>query len=316
MLSRLAVLLSLVVLAPGGIKAGAPPAVVVSIKPIHALVAGVLAGVAEPDLLLAGAASPHGYGLRPSQASALAQADLVFWVGSGLEGFLARPVAALTADATVVALGEVDGLHLLGTREGGILQGDQAQGAEDGHGHGQIDMHPWLDPRNAHAMVTAIAAALAAADPERAAVYRANAATVEADLAALDADLAARLAPVRDRPFVVFHDAYQYLADRYGLNAVGSITVDPQRRPGAARLRAIRAELAKLDVACVFAEPQFEPALVATLVEGTGARTGVLDPLGADLEAGPDQYGQLLEGLAQSLVACLRPTAPGMDVVQ
>ena len=214
----------------------------------------------------------------------------------------------------MVALSEAAGVRLLATREGGMWEG---QGDEEEHGehedeeHGQattmaqLDMHLWLDPRNAAAMVGAIAAALSAADPGHAATYEANATKLQADLARLDAELATTLAPVDDRPFVVFHDAYQYFEDRYGLNALGSITVDPQRAPGAGRLRDIRAELEELDAACVFAEPQFRPALVETVVEGTSAGTGVLDPLGADLEAGPGQYAQLLRALSASLVDCL-----------
>jgi zinc transport system substrate-binding protein len=305
-------------LVPGGSAAAEPPpAVVVSIKPIHSLVAGVMEGVGAPELLIEGAGSPHSYALRPSQAQALEQADLVFWVGDGLEAFLARPLAALSGDATVVELSGADGLRLLPTREGGMWKGQEegehaahdadhehAQESEE-HNHGEVDMHLWLDPRNAEAMVGTIAATLSASDPERAATYEGNATRIRADLARLDAELAAALAPIRDRPFVVFHDAYQYFAERYGLTAIGAITVDPQRTPGAARLRAIRAELEELGSACVFAEPQFRPALVETVVEGTGAGSGVLDPLGADLAAGPEQYSELLRGLSRSLVECL-----------
>jgi zinc transport system substrate-binding protein len=300
------------------------PAVVASIKPIHSLVAGVMDGIGAPQLLVEGAGSPHSYALRPSEARALEQADVVFWVGENLEAFLARPLAALSGDATVVALSEADGLRLLATREGGMwsgtseTEGEHAEHDEHGdaheheeHEHGAIDMHLWLDPQNGAAMVGRIAATLGAIDPERAAAYQANAAKLGADLAKLDAEMAAALAPVRDRPFVVFHDAYQYFEVRYDLNVVGSITVDPQRTPGAARLRDIRAELEKTDAACVFAEPQFRPALVQTVVEGTGAGSGVLDPLGADLAAGPRQYGELLRDLSRSLVECLRTARSG-----
>jgi zinc transport system substrate-binding protein len=301
-------------LAAGGSAGGdGAPAVVVSIKPIHSLVAGVMEGVGTPQLLIEGGGSPHSYALRPSQARALDQAEVVFWVGDGLEAFLGKPLGALSDEATVVALSDAEGVRLLATREGGMWEGhgdeeehrEHAHEHEEEHGHGALDMHLWLDPQNAAAMVDAVAAALSAADPKRAATYEANATKVRADLARLDAELAATLAPVDDRPFVVFHDAYQYFEDRYGLNALGSITVDPQRAPGAGRLRDIRAELEELDAACVFAEPQFRPALVETVVEGTGAGTGVLDPLGADLEAGPGQYAQLLRTLSASLVDCL-----------
>jgi zinc transport system substrate-binding protein len=293
----------------GEADADQAPAVVVSIKPIHSLVAGVMEGVGEPALLIEGAASPHSYALRPSQAGALADAEVVFWVGRGLEAFLAKPIDALSDDASVVALSDVDGLRLLVARAGGTWEGhpeEEEHAAHDHeHDHGEVDMHVWLDPRNAAVMVGAVAAALSEADPEHAAAYQANAADVRADLARLDAELAAVLAPVRDRPFVVFHDGYQYFEDRYGLNAVGSIAVDPQRRPGAGRLRDLRARLEQLDAACVFAEPQFRPALVDTVVEGTGAKVAVLDPLGAELTAGPDQYARLLSALSRSLVDCL-----------
>jgi zinc transport system substrate-binding protein len=307
-------------LAAGAAVGDEVPAVVASIKPIHSLVAGVMEGVGEPQLTIQGAGSEHSYALRPSQAQALARADVVFWIGEDLEAFLVKPLEALSDDAMVVALSEVEGLRLLATREGGTWQGHDAEADhgehaheeaheheedEEEHGHGEIDMHVWLDPQNAAVMVGAIAAALSAADPGHAATYEANAAKVGADLARLDGELAETLAPIRGRPFVVFHDAYQYFEERYGLSALGSITVDPQRAPGAARLQEIRAKLAEQDAACVFAEPQFRPALVETVVEGTGAGTGVLDPLGADLAAGPGQYAELLRALSASLVECL-----------
>jgi zinc transport system substrate-binding protein len=166
-------------------------------------------------------------------------------------------------------------------------------------------MHLWLDPHNAEAMVDAIVAALSDADPDNGATYRDNGGQLREQLEQLDQSLSGRLEPVADRPFVVFHDAYQYLEDRYGLNAVGTISVDPGRRPGARRLAEIQRKLSELDAACVFAEPQFEPALVDTVIEGTSAKKGVLDPLGADFAAGPDQYFVLMNALADSLVDCL-----------
>ncbi len=304
---------------PGAADAQQAPAVVVSIKPVHSLVAGVMQGVGEPQLTIQGAGSEHSYALRPSQAQALAQADVVFWIGEDLETFRVKPLGALSDDAVVVALSEVDGLRLLPTREGGSWQdhgaGEDHDEHEDDdaheHEHGEIDMHVWLDPQNAAVMVGAIATTLAAADPEHAPTYEANAVELRADLARLDAELAQALAPIHGRPFVVFHDAYQYFEARYGLSAIGSITVDPQRAPGAGRLRELRAALAEHAVACVFAEPQFRPALVETVVEGTEAGTGVLDPLGADLPAGPHQYGQVLQALAGSLIDCLATPRSG-----
>jgi zinc transport system substrate-binding protein len=154
-------------------------------------------------------------------------------------------------------------------------------------------------------MVKAVARALSEADPGNAARYRANEEAVTARLDALAARMEARLAPVRDRPFVVFHDAYRYLEERFGLSAVGSITLSPEAAPGAQRVQEIRNRIARLDAACVFSEPQFEPRLLPVVTEGTTARTGVLDPLGADIPDGPDLYFTLMERNAEALASCL-----------
>ena len=326
------------------------PRVVASIKPIHALVASVMGDLGTPDLIVEGAASPHAYSLKPSNAAALEAADLVFWTGHGMELFLEDSIATLAPKATIVELAESPGITLLPPREGGTFDGhdhdgdgvpdeegeDHAQvhaedhaeddadhdhAAEDDHDHAaeaghdhedhdhgeERDMHFFLDPANAAVMVDAIAAALSDADPDDAATYAANAAATKADLAALTSELTAKLDPVKARPIVVFHDAYQYFENRFGVNVVGSITVNPENAPGAARIAEIRAKLAELDTACVFAEPQFDKRVVDVLTEGTSARQGVLDPEGADIEPGPNAYRQLIERLADNMVACLAP---------
>ena len=154
-------------------------------------------------------------------------------------------------------------------------------------------------------MLAAIAAALAAADPDHAEDFRANAALMQADLAALTEDLESTLAPSKTIPFLVFHDAYGYFVERFGLTAVGAIALNPERPPGAARVAEIHRRVADLGVVCVFSEPQFPPKLITVVMEGTDARSGVLDPLGTALPAGPEAYGQLLRDLAASLRSCL-----------
>jgi zinc transport system substrate-binding protein len=287
-----------------GIAAAArePPRVVASITPIHALVAGVMAGAGEPTLLVTGGRSPHAYALRPSEARALEQADVVFWIGEALETFLEKPLRALPRDARIVALGEAQGVVLLAAGE----PGGEPGGAR-GHAHGDVDMHIWLDPINAKAMVSGIAAALGDADPDRAAIYAANAERLRARLDRLDAELAADLAPVAGRRYVVFHDAYRYFERRYRLSSAGAITVNPSRQPGARTVRAIRERITDLGAVCVFGEPQFEPALIAAVIEGTPARPAVLDPLGADLKPGAEAYFTLMRNLAKSLKDCLAP---------
>ncbi|CAO3404311.1 zinc ABC transporter substrate-binding protein ZnuA [Azospirillum palustre] len=297
------------------------PKVVVSIKPIHSLVTAVMRGVGDPVLLVRGGASPHSYTMKPSDAKALSAADLVVWVGPELEGFLEKPLKANAPKATRLTLMEQTGLTLLQTREGGAWEahdhGHEEHGHKDhdhkGHDHAadhdddhdELNSHIWLDPANARAIVTATADALAARDPADAEAYRTNADRTLQAIDALDAELKATLAPLKDKPFVVFHDAYQYFEARYDLSAVGSITVSPDRRPSAKRLSAIRAKIAGLNAACVFAEPQFEPTLVRTVVEGTKAKTGVLDPEGADLPEGEALYPTLMRNLAASLRGCL-----------
>ncbi len=302
------------VAAPATVAADAP-AVVVSIAPVHALVARVMAGVGAPRLLIPGAASPHTFALKPSDARAIAGARVVFWIGPELERFLTKPLASLAAPgdgARVVALARADGVGVLPARRVGAWaddNGDADHRRDHDHDRDAADPHSWLDPVNAAAMVRAIVETLPAADPGNAARYRGNGDAALAELAALHAEVAATLAPVRDVPYVVFHDAYQYFEKRFGLAAAGAIAVGAGRAPGARRVAELRRVIVARGAACVFAEPQFEPALARTLVEGTGARIGTLDPLGAALPPGSGLYGELLRRMARSLADCLKPAA-------
>jgi zinc transport system substrate-binding protein len=298
----------LLALLAGPALAGTPPRVVASIKPVHSLVAAVMAGVGEPALLVQGAASAHTYSLRASDARALAGADLVFWVGEGMETFLAGPLESLAATARIVELSTAPGVVMLPARTGDLWEpGEEAaaHGEEEEHHHDGVDLHLWLAPDNARAMVRAIAAALAGTDPGRGEAYAANAAATLARIDALDERLAAELAPVRGVPFIVFHDAYHYFEDAYGLTAAGSITLTPDVQPGARRLAALRGRIAEGGVVCVFAEPQFSSSLIDTALAGTAARRGELDPHGAALTPGPDLWFTLMQDLADRLVDCL-----------
>jgi zinc transport system substrate-binding protein len=294
----------------------AAPAVVASTKPVHSLVSAVMGDTGSPTLLVKGAASPHTYSLRPSDAAALESADVVFWTGHGMELFLGEALETLSTDATVVELAEAPGIELLPIREGGAFEphadehdthGEHEDHEEHAHHeeHAEGDMHFWLDPENAKLMVTEIAEALSAADPDNAPVYAANAEAEQARLDALEAELTATLAPAAGKPFLVFHDAYQYFENRFDLDVAGTVTVSPEAMPGAARIDELRAKVAELGATCVFAEPNFEPAIVATIIEGTSAQAGTLDPEGSALAEGPDLYHELLRGIATSLVDCL-----------
>jgi len=293
----------------------AQPVVVASIKPVHALVAGVMLGVGEPLLLIPGGASPHEYSLKPSDTRALGKAQVVFWIGPDLESFLVKPLANVKS-ARSEALMDAPGVTVLPLREGGAWEQhqhghdshDHAKRGADKHNHdheASRDPHIWLDPVNAGALVRRIVAVLGEVDPFHQADYTRNGAALIERLDQLNRQLATALAPVKDQPYIVFHDAYQYFEQRYGLNAVGSVVLKPEQRPGAKRVADIQARVSDLKVLCVFSEPQFQPALVETIIAGSDARRGVLDPLGADLPAGPDAYLQLLQALTDAVRGCL-----------
>jgi zinc transport system substrate-binding protein len=305
-------------LAAGPARAEAPK-VVVSIAPVHSLVAGAMEGVGSPDLLVKGAASPHNYALKPSDARLLADAKVVFWIGEMLEAFLAKPLDALAGKATVVELVEAPGLQRLPYRSGGswgddgrdghepkaVAKGKPVPGHDHGHDHGDIDPHVWLSPANARVLAAAIVAALAEADPANAARYRENGRRMDARLADLETELRGILAPVKGRPFVVFHDAYQYLEHAFGLNAIGAIAASPERPPGPKGLAILRKRIVAARARCVFREPQFPAKLAGTVAEGTGAKVASLDPEGAALPPGADLYFDLMRTNARALVDCL-----------
>lgn len=371
--------------------------VVVSIKPIHSLVAGVMTGVGEPEVIVDGASSPHAYSLKPSQARAMQNAKVVFWVGESLETFLIKPIDTLSKDAKIVELADTPNLKKIEFREGGAFEGhghhddhgdemsetheeehahasehdhdkehdhekghghdddhsgeksaahedkhehdhdkghghdddhggeksaahedkhdhasehddDKHDGHDDEHGHGDhagFDPHIWLDPENAKVMVGEIKNALSEIDPSNAALYASNAEAVVARLGDLSDTVATELGPVKSKPFVVFHDAYHYFEDRFGLEAAGSLTVNPDVAPGAARISELRDKLNELGATCVFSEPQFSASIVEVLTEETEAASAVLDPLGAGIEKGPDLYFELMTRMARSFKDCL-----------
>ena len=295
--------------------ASAAPRVVVSIKPLHSLVAGVMKGVGMPYLLMKGVASPHTFSLKPSDARELERARVIFWVGDILSPGLVRPLEVLPKKANILALAKVKGLELRKLREGGLWEGrdddhgeEKQAGAKGHHGeedHGGFDAHIWLDPMNARKWVDAIAHELGVADPGNRKKYEANARNLKVRIEGLHKELARTLAPVKDAPYIVFHDAYQYMEKRYGLTPIGSVTLSPEKKPGTARLVEIRKKIRGLKSICVFTEPQFQPRLVPIIMGGTGAGTGVLDSLGARVPAGEDAYFTLMRAMAKSLKTCL-----------
>ena len=347
------------------------PSVAVDIAPVHSLVSQVMGTLSEPTLIVSAGASPHGYSLRPSEAQALQDANLVFWVSAGLTPWLEETVVTLAPDATRIELLELEGITALALREGALFEAHQhdhhehgdehhdeaqhdeahhddehheeaqddhehddeehhdeahhdhehhveahhddehdhhnskEQASEAHHEHGEHDAHAWLDPSIAILWLDAIATELAKADPENADTYKRNAATAKAELEQLKADVQQILAPVSGRSFIVFHDAYQYFENAYDFPSSGAISLSDASRPSPARIQQIQDRVAQADVTCVLAEPQFNPDLVRTVLDGTNAQSSVVDPLGSNLETGPTLYTKLVRELAQTLADCV-----------
>lgn len=280
--------------------------VVASIKPLHSLVAAVMEGDEQKPLLLVdGKASMHGFSLKPSQRRALEEADLVFYISPELESFVAKALYQSSGKTRQSRLSEVEGLTLYPVRWPHHHDEDEHE-HEDEHGEESgDDMHVWMSPENAKLMVAEIARRLSEAYPQKQALYERNAKALFARLDALDQAMAARMAKIAHKPFVVFHDAYQYFEKRYGLQLAGAINLHPEDSPSAQHVRELRQMIVQKQVKCVFREPQFEGRLVDNLVEGTPASSAMLDPEGALLEPGPELYFQLIESVAAGLEKCL-----------
>ena len=300
----------------GGTAFAEVPFVATDIAPVHSLVARVMDGVGTPDLIVQPGGSPHEYSLRPSEAEALQEADLVFWVSRELTPWLGNAIETLATGASVTELLEADGTIELESRESALFEAHQ-DGEDDhgdtehedeeveGQGHGEHDTHAWLSPQNAATWLNVIAGQLSAADPENEGAYFANAAAGQAELGALAADINTMLEPVRGGQFIVFHDAYQYFESAFQFPAAGAISVGDASDPSPSRIAEIRARIADEGIDCVLAVPQFNLGLVATVLDGTEAETGILDPLGSGLEPGPELYPQLMRNLATVLVECI-----------
>jgi zinc transport system substrate-binding protein len=255
------------------------PSVTVSIKPVHSLVAGIMNGVGEPALIIKGNRSPHTYSMKPSDARTLSHSDIVIWVGPGLESFLEKPIAALSEKSQVITL------------------------IEDA----KADPHLWLSPTNAASIIDRSLAGLIEIDPDHGEIYRKNARALKSRLKALKTGGSAKLDALREKPFLVFHDAWGHFAKAFGLSVIGSVALNPERPPGAKRISAIRRLIAKSGARCLFREPQFQSPLISTVLEGQDSiKEHELDPMGSALSAGPDLYFKLMENNIDAVASCLQ----------
>ncbi|AKK01577.1 ABC transporter substrate-binding protein [Pseudomonas chlororaphis] len=278
--------------------------VLTSIKPLQLIAAAVQDGLGVPEVLLPPGASPHHYALRPSDVRKVQSVDLLYWIGPDMEGFLPRVLNGRTAPS--VALQDLPGLKLRHFAEDSHSHTDE-DGDEHDHDHrpGTIDAHLWLSPLNARVIAAKMAADLSAADPANASRYQSNLAGFNQRLDALDTRLKGRLAGVAGKPYFVFHEAFDYFEDHYGLKHAGVFAVAAEVQPGAQHVAAMRTRLQAVGKTCVFSEPPLRPRLAETLVAGLPVKLAELDALGGYTPATAQGYEQLLEKLGNDLAGCL-----------
>ena len=296
--------------------------VVTSIKPIHSLASYIMDGVGSPGLIVDGYNSPHSFQLKPSHAKMLEQADIIFWIGEDLENFLEKPLATIAKKAEKIELLEIKGIKKLKFRERNIFEeheghddhGDDAKKEEhddhghdakkeehddhEGHGHGEYDPHIWLDPINAKVILNEITEHLIENDSKNASTYKSNLAKALAEIDKLIIDVITETNT--DLSYVVFHDAYQYYENRFNVNILGAMTVNPDVMPGAEQIHEIHEVIEHDNVSCILSEPQFNPDIIKSIAKDTNVKTGVLDPLGANLKPGKDLYFDLIRNMSAS----------------
>jgi zinc transport system substrate-binding protein len=288
------------------------PQVTTDIPVTHSLVTRVMAGIGTPDLIVNRGASPHDYSLRPSNAASLEAADVVFWISNGLTPWLDDALNTLARNAKVIELMDAKGATVLPFRDGATFETHSHRHKHDEDGHDEdehatvnIDPHGWLDPDNGKTWLDVIATELSKIDPENTDIYFDNVSQGKTDIDAVISEIDATLATFRGTNFIVYHDAYQYFERRFDVLAAGSISMGDVSDPSPARIAEIRQTVEELDMTCVFSEPQFNPELIATVVDGTKARARVIDPLGTHLTLGADFYLNLLRNIAQTMASCL-----------
>jgi len=277
--------------------------VLTSIKPLQLIAAAVQDGIAIPEVLLPPGASPHNYALRPSDVRKVQSVDLLYWIGPDMEGFLSRVLNGRTLPS--VAVQDLPGMKLRRFAEDSHSHAEDADEHDHDHRPGTLDAHLWLSPVNARVIADRMAADLSDADPANAERYQSNAKAFDERLDALDARLKQRLAGIEGKPYFVFHEAFDYFEEAYGLKHAGVFSVAAEVQPGAQHVAAMRKRLQEVGKTCVFSEPPLRPRLAETLVAGLPVKLAELDALGGYTPATAQGYEQVLEKLGNDLAGCL-----------
>ncbi|MBT0722945.1 zinc ABC transporter substrate-binding protein ZnuA [Rosenbergiella sp. S61] len=292
--------------------------VVTSIKPLGFIAAAIAEGVTPVTVVLPDGASEHDYALRPSDIRRIKNADLLVWVGPEMESFITRSASQLPANKNLelTALPVIQS-HLVGEddHDHPSLQANAINTANssdrelsDSHSHqGTYNLHIWMSPEMALMSATAIHDRLVQSMPAQKIKLDSNLSQFKDSLGDADKQISKQLSKVKDNRYYVFHDAYTYFEQHYGLSPLGYFTVNPEIQPGAQKLHEIRTQLTEHKAQCVFAEPQFRPAVIDAVSRGTGVRKGTLDPLGSNISLSQDSYVKFLSQLSSQYVSCLKP---------
>jgi zinc transport system substrate-binding protein len=267
-----------------------------SIKPIQMITHELVAGVGEAEVLLDNNTSPHDYALRPSDMKKMHSADLVIWFGNELEPFMSKVLESIDSDH-ILTISQFDNINLAHFDE---------DHKDDGHNHGTLDPHFWLGQKTTLGVAQVIVEKLSQIDAANASHYQQNLVRFNAAMEQTALAISARLTPFNMSPYYVFHDAYGYFERDYQLNNLGHFTVSPERKPGAKTLITIKNALTATPGVCVFAEPQFQPAVITSVMRGTSSKLGTLDPLGSNISVGALSYFELLNQLASEFESCFK----------
>ncbi|OCQ50679.1 High-affinity zinc uptake system protein ZnuA precursor [Photorhabdus australis subsp. thailandensis] len=283
--------------------------VVTSIRPLGFIAAAITDGITDTQVLLPDGASPHDYALKPSDLKKINQADLVVWVGPEMEVFLSKPLAKVPQDKQL-ALAQLPTIKQLLLKNDEDLHEPDQHKHEDGdghehHSHGEYNMHIWLSPKIVKQAAQAIHDQLLIHYPNKKAALDVNLRKFNAQLTQTDKNIANILKSVRGKGYFVFHDAYGYFEQHYGLTPLGHFTINPEIQPGAQKLHHIRTQLVEQKATCIFAEPQFRPTVINVVAKDTGVRMGTLDPLGSRIVLDKDSYMKFITQLSEQYAGCL-----------
>ena len=299
--------------------------VLASVKPLGFIASSIADGVTDTQVLVPAGASPHDYSLKLSDIQKVKAADLVLWVGEDIDSFLDKPVSQIDRKKviTIADLADVEPLLTKAHHEHFHEEGEHAHKHEHKHEHEHehkhehehhhdhgdegltTNWHVWYSPAISQIVAQKVADKLTEQFPDKKALIAQNLANFNRTLAEQSDKIKAQLAPFADKGFFVFHDAYGYFNDAYGLKQSGYFTINPLVAPGAKTIAHIKEEIEEHRVNCLFAEPQFTPKVIESLAQSTKVNVGKLDPIGDSVALGAGSYANFLQATAESYAQCL-----------